>query len=91
MPILKVVRPFRERPQSERAGTTKSFERGEPTDASMDCEAFFETVTARLDGMSDPSRTVSGRQCALDFFHPRTAARLSDSGPIAAFYRSGVV
>lgn len=57
----------------------------------MDCEAFFQTVTARLDGLSDPSRTVSGRQCALDFFHPRTAARLSDSGPIAAFYRSGVV
>lgn len=57
----------------------------------MDCEAFFETVTARLDGMSDPSRTVSGRQCALDFFHPRTAARLSDSGAVAAFYRSGVV
>lgn len=57
----------------------------------MDCEGFFATVTSRLDGLSDPSYTTSGRQCALDFFHPRTAARLSDSSPVSAFYRSGVV
>lgn len=35
--------------------------------------------------------TISGQQCALKFFHPRTAARLSDSKPLSTFYWSGVV
>lgn len=57
----------------------------------MDCEQFFEMVEVRLDGLSDPSRTSTSRQCVIDFFHPRTAASLADSVPVSAFYRSGIV
>lgn len=57
----------------------------------MECEEFFALVESRLDGLSDPSRTSTSRQCVLDFFHPRTADRLADSGPVSAFYRSGIV
>lgn len=56
----------------------------------MDCAAFFGMVDDRVEPLRDASRTRAGRQCAVDFLHPRTEARLSD-GAAAAFYRSGMV
>lgn len=57
----------------------------------MDCEKFFASVTSRLDHLSDQSHTSSAHQCAVDFFHPRTAETLGDSSLVSAFYRSGIV
>lgn len=58
----------------------------------MDCAPFYDLVEATLgDRLVRPRRTTSGGQCVVDFFHPRTAARLGDDSLVTAFNRSGVV
>lgn len=58
----------------------------------MDCAAFFELVADRLgDHSVEPTRTATGGQCVVDFFHPRTEERLGTDGLATRFNRSGVV
>ena len=58
----------------------------------MDCAAFFEAVDARLGEWAEaPNRTTVGEQCVVEFYHPRTVARLGDGSLVARFNRSGVV
>jgi hypothetical protein len=58
----------------------------------MDCTAFFGLVDEVVgDLLVRPRWTETGGQCVVDFFHPRTAARLGDDSLVTAFNRSGVV
>lgn len=58
----------------------------------MDCEAFLEAVEARLpDAAVDPTSTVVGDQCVVEFYHPRVVERLGDNSLVARFNRSGLV
>jgi|GEM_PF-6371712 len=58
----------------------------------MDCESFFETVTAALDSVAeDPSQTVVGDQCVVEFYHPRVVDRLGTDSLVTRFNRSGLV
>lgn len=58
----------------------------------MDCEAFFRAVERHLGGRYErPTRTTSGGQCVVDFFHPRIAERFGADGVGTQFNRSGVV
>lgn len=58
----------------------------------MDCAAFFEAVEARLaDGYEEPSETVVGDQCVVEFYHPRVVERLGTDSLVGRFNRSGLV
>jgi hypothetical protein len=58
----------------------------------MNCAPFFGLVDDVLgERLVRPRRTETGGQCVVDFFHPRTAARLGDASLVTAFNRSGVV
>jgi len=58
----------------------------------MDCDAFFELVEERLSGgYEDPTRTVVGDQCVVEFYHPRVVERLGTHSLVTRFNRSGVV
>jgi len=58
----------------------------------MDCEAFVGAVEARLPGSAgDPTSTVVGDQCVVEFYHPRVVERLGDGSLVARFNRSGLV
>lgn len=58
----------------------------------MDCAAFFAVTGDALgDDWVQPRTTETGRQCVVDFFHPRTLAALGADGVATAFNRSGVV
>lgn len=58
----------------------------------MDCEAFFETVRARLSARyEDPTETAVGDQCVVEFYHPRVVERLGIDSLVTRFNRSGLV
>lgn len=57
----------------------------------MDCEQFFAAVDAHLDTAGGVSRTETGGQCVVDFFHPRIVDRFGTTGVQSQFNRSGVV
>ena len=58
----------------------------------MDCQGFFEAVETRLaDRYEEPTRTVVGDQCVVEFFHPRVVERLGTGSLVTRFNRSGVV
>ena len=58
----------------------------------MDCQGFFEAVEERLsDRYADPTRTVVGDQCVVEFFHPRVVERLGADSLVTRFNRSGAV
>lgn len=58
----------------------------------MDCETFFATVDRHLADLYDrPSRTTTGGQCVVDFYHPRVVATFGTEGLVTRFNRSGIV
>lgn len=58
----------------------------------MDCASFFETVSERLGAHAeDPSETVVGDQCVVEFYHPRVVERLGTDSLVTRFNRSGLV
>lgn len=58
----------------------------------MDCETFFATVDAHLGThWEQPTRTATGDQCVVDFFHPRVIERFGAEGLGTQFNRSGIV
>jgi hypothetical protein len=58
----------------------------------MDCASFFETVADRLGShAADPTETVVGDQCVVEFYHPRVVERLGTDSLVTRFNRSGLV
>lgn len=58
----------------------------------MDCESFFESVADRLGShATDPTETVVGDQCVVEFYHPRVVDRLGTDSLVTRFNRSGLV
>lgn len=58
----------------------------------MDCKRFFAAVETHLgDRAGEGSRTETGGQCVVDFFHPRIVERFGTAGVQSQFNRSGVV
>lgn len=58
----------------------------------MDCPAFFEAVETRLSGRyEEPTETVVGDQCVVEFYHPRVVERLGTDSLVGRFNRSGLV
>jgi len=58
----------------------------------MDCAAFFEAVDERLSGRyADPTQTVVGNQCIVEFYHPRVVERMGSDSLVTRFNRSGLV
>lgn len=62
------------------------------TTVRMACESFFQTVADRLGShATDPTETVVGDQCVVEFYHPRVVDRLGTDSLVTRFNRSGLV